>query len=229
MLESLDEEIKHRRQIQTDLELAKADREQLLNHFERERELRRRAEERHLNVEDELDLDKSALRSKLEELEGKMRYLDSRAQNYDDISRKAAENEDTLRSKYADLAKRHDETLQKYMNMAEENRSLRKMSNQATPVKEQKVFKKLIKFLNYYLKAPMRVTKQAPSTEVYNITIEGSEHSFNEQQQPQLEQTERDQYHQSSAVSFNQELKSKTGSDSSSEVPDDVKGMLHIN
>ena len=147
MLESLDEEIKHRRQIQTDLELAKADREQLLNHFERERELRRRAEERHLNVEDELDLDKSALRSKLEELEGKMRYLDSRAQNYDDISRKAAENEDTLRSKYADLAKRHDETLQKYMNMAEENRSLRKMSNQATPVKEQRVFKKLIKFL----------------------------------------------------------------------------------
>ena len=73
----------------------------------------------------------------------------------------------------------------------------------------------------------MRVTKQAPSTEVYNITIEGSEHSFNEQQQ--LEQTERDQYHQSSAVSFNQELKSKTGSDSSSEVPDDVKGILHIN
>ena len=75
---SLDEEIKHRRQIQTDLELAKADREQLLNHFERERELRRKAEERHLNVEDELDLDKSALRSKLEELEGKMRFVTSK-------------------------------------------------------------------------------------------------------------------------------------------------------
>ena len=58
LLEGLDEEIKIRRKIQTDLELAKADREQLLNHYERERELRRKAEERHLNVEDELDLDK---------------------------------------------------------------------------------------------------------------------------------------------------------------------------
>ena len=58
LLEGLDEEIKHRRQIQTDLELARADREQLLNHYERERELRRKAEERHMNVEDELDLDK---------------------------------------------------------------------------------------------------------------------------------------------------------------------------
>ena len=89
LLESLDEEIKHRRQIQTDLELAKADREQLLNHFERERELRRKAEERHLNVEDELDLDKSALRSKLEELEGKMRFVNtvdySYKSNYSDI------------------------------------------------------------------------------------------------------------------------------------------------
>ena len=39
MLENLDEEIKHRRETQTELELAKADREQLLNHYEREREV----------------------------------------------------------------------------------------------------------------------------------------------------------------------------------------------
>ena len=73
----------------------------------------------------------------LEELEGKMRYLDSRAQNYDDISRKAAENEDTLKLKYADLARRHNETLQKYSTMQAENRSLREQSNQSTPVKEK--------------------------------------------------------------------------------------------
>ena len=73
----------------------------------------------------------------LEELEGKMRYLDSRAQNYDDISRKAAENEDTLKLKYADLARRHNETLQKYSSMQAENRSLREQSNQSTPVKEK--------------------------------------------------------------------------------------------
>ena len=39
-MECLDEEIKHRRETQTELELAKADREQLLNHYEREREVK---------------------------------------------------------------------------------------------------------------------------------------------------------------------------------------------
>jgi len=39
MLECLDEEIKNRRETQTELELAKADREQLLNHYERERDV----------------------------------------------------------------------------------------------------------------------------------------------------------------------------------------------
>ena len=69
------------------------------------------------------------------------------------------------------------------------------------------------------------MTKQTSNTEVYNITIEGSEHSFTEQQLDE-QQSETDQYGASSSggVSFNQELKSKTGSDSSSEVPDDVKG-----
>ena len=79
----------------------------------------------------------------LEELEGKMRYLDSRAQNYDDISRKAAENEDTLKLKYADLARRHNETLQKYSSMQAENRSLREQSNQSTPVKEKVIKSKV--------------------------------------------------------------------------------------
>ena len=72
-----------------------------------------------------------------------MRYLDSRAQNYDDISRKAAENEDTLKLKYADLARRHNETLQKYSSMQAENRSLREQSNQSTPVKEKVIKSKV--------------------------------------------------------------------------------------
>ena len=83
---------------------------------------------------DELDLDKSDLRNKLEELEGKTRYLESRAQNNDYISKKAAENEDLMRLKYADLAKRHDDVLAKYMGIQEENKILRKLQN--TPSNE---------------------------------------------------------------------------------------------
>ena len=91
-----------------------------------------------MTVEDEADLDKTTLRSKLEELEGKLRFLDTRAQNYDDINKKASETEDSLKLKYADLSKRHDETLQKYIFSVEENRSLRS-SQTSTPIKEQKV------------------------------------------------------------------------------------------
>ena len=68
----------------------------------------------------------------------------------------------------------------------------------------------------------MRISKASPSTEVYNITIEGSEtsfdnHSIESGQSSQIIAPEQ-------GLSFNQELKAKNGSDSSSEVPDDVKG-----
>ena len=212
-MEGLDEEIKARRKIQTDLELAKADREQLLNHYERERELRRKAEERHLNVEDELDLDKTALRGKLEELERQTKYLESRAQNYDDLSRKATENEDNMRLKYADLAKRHDETLAKYLGVAEENKILKKFAQTSTPNKD-------------VTKAPFRSSHVAsPSTEVYNITIDGSDKSFDGRFADEFE-TARPA--PSFARSLNEELKiadiKKEGSDSSSEIPEDLKG-----
>ena len=101
-------------------------------------QLRRRAEELNMTVEDEADLDKSALTTKLEKLEHRLTFLDSRAQNYDDLTRKAAETEEEMKYKYADLSKRHDETLQKYINTVEENRSLR-TSQTSTPIKEQRV------------------------------------------------------------------------------------------
>ena len=86
-----------------------------------------------------------------------MRYLDSRAQNYDDISRKAAENEDTLKLKYADLARRHNETLQKYSTMQAENRSLREQSNQSTPVKEKVIRLEFEKYFSLSFWCKMRV------------------------------------------------------------------------
>jgi len=157
LLETLDEEIKQRRTCQTELELAKADREQLLNHYERERELRKKAEEYQFIAEDEADLDKSALQEQLEDLEGRLRHLDTKAQNYDDISRRTAETEDQLKHKYAELSKRHAEILQKYIGLSEENKSLRS-SQGSTPLHETQRTK---------------VTKGSPEsvTETYNINI----------------------------------------------------------
>ena len=74
---------------------------------------------------------------------------------------------------------------------------------------------------------PMRISKQSPSTEVYNITIEGSERSFVDENSGDGE-TEAPSVDFETGTSFNQEIKSKNGSDSSSEVPDDVKGNFKI-
>ena len=71
---------------------------------------------------------------------------------------------------------------------------------------------------------PMRISKASPSTEVYNITIEGSETSFDNHS---IESGQSSQIiAPDQGLSFNQELKTKNGSDSSSEVPDDVKGKI---
>ena len=92
-----------------------------------------------MSVEDEAELDKSVLRTKLEELEHKIKFLDSRAQTKDDLTRTDAETMNDMRHRYADLSKRHDEMLQRYMSTVEENRSLRTTSNFTSTPKEQKV------------------------------------------------------------------------------------------
>ena len=68
----------------------------------------------------------------------------------------------------------------------------------------------------------MRVTKQQPSTEIYNITIEGGEDRI---EYAEGQETKSRVVEDPNSLSISSEI--KTGSDSSSELPDDVKGMYY--
>ena len=62
------------------------------NDCDSQREARRLAQERHLTIEDELDLEKIYLKSTIEDQKTKMFYLESRAQNYDYIAKQAKDS-----------------------------------------------------------------------------------------------------------------------------------------
>ena len=63
------------------------------------------------------------------------------------------------------------------------------------------------------------MSKQQPSTEIYNITIEGGEDRI---EYAEGEETKTRIVEDPNSLSISSEI--KTGSDSSSELPDDVKG-----
>lgn len=218
LLETLDEEIKNRRSCQTELELAKADREQLLNHFERERDLRKKAEESQFIAEDEADLDKSTLQTQLDDLEGRLRYLDTRAQNYDDVTRRAVETEDHLKQKYADLSRRHDETLQKYINSIEENKSLR-TSQVSTPMKDSKP--------NRFETNTKIIRTEAP-IESYHVNIIGGENIvevIDSHNSSSSDRERRLEHNRSLEEELNDSLQQSPYTDSS-DIPEDVQDLI---
>lgn len=65
------------------------------------------------------------------------------------------------------------------------------------------------------------MTKQQPSTEIYNITIEGGEDRI---EYAEGEETKTRIVEDPNSLSISSEI--KTGSDSSSELPDDVKELV---
>ena len=69
----------------------------------------------------------------------------------------------------------------------------------------------------------LRVSKQQPSTEIYNITIEGGEDRI---EYAEGEETKTRIVEDPNSLSISSEI--KTGSDSSSELPDDVKGKSNV-
>merc|ERR1712131_471239 len=92
----------------------------------------------------------------------------------------------------------------------EENKILRKLQNTpSNEVSSQQNPKK------------MRVSKQQPSTEIYNITIEGGEDRI---EYAEGEETKTRIVEDPNSLSISSEI--KTGSDSSSELPDDVKELV---
>uniref|UniRef100_A0A3Q3VXJ0 Uncharacterized protein n=1 Tax=Mola mola TaxID=94237 RepID=A0A3Q3VXJ0_MOLML len=109
VLENLDSVCAVNQDHEVELELLKEDNEQLVTQYEREKALRKHAEERYIVFEDSQDGEKKDLQCRLVTLESHTRQLEFKIKNYADQISRFEEREAELKKEYNGLHQRHTE------------------------------------------------------------------------------------------------------------------------
>ncbi|KAM4715801.1 C-Jun-amino-terminal kinase-interacting protein 4 [Anableps anableps] len=119
LLENLDSVFAANKEHVVELELLKEDNEQLVTQYEREKALRKHAEERYIALEDSQDGEKKDLQCRLATLESHTRQLELKTKNYADQISRFEEREAELKREYNALHQRHTEMIHSYMEHLE--------------------------------------------------------------------------------------------------------------
>ncbi|KAM9296617.1 C-Jun-amino-terminal kinase-interacting protein 4 [Gastrophryne carolinensis] len=119
VLENLDSVFTEKREHEVELELLREDNEQLITQYEREKALRKHAEEKFIEFEDVQEQDKKELQVRVESLESQIRQLELKAKNYADQISRLEEREAELKKEYNSLHQRHSEMIHNYMEHLE--------------------------------------------------------------------------------------------------------------
>ncbi|XP_075034219.1 C-Jun-amino-terminal kinase-interacting protein 4 isoform X2 [Mixophyes fleayi] len=119
VLENLDAVFAENQEHEVELELLKEDNEQLITQYEREKALRKHAEEKFIEFEDLQEQDKKDLQVHVENLESQTRQLELKAKNYADQISRLEEREAELKKEYNSLHQRHSEMIHNYMEHLE--------------------------------------------------------------------------------------------------------------
>ncbi|PIO58214.1 hypothetical protein TELCIR_20355, partial [Teladorsagia circumcincta] len=93
VLEALDLAFLEREEAAVDQEMLKEDNEQLVTQYEREKQLRKQAEQKYMEIEDNLIGQNKELEAKIESLESIMRMLELKAKNASDHASRLEERE----------------------------------------------------------------------------------------------------------------------------------------
>uniref|UniRef100_A0A4W3JLU6 C-Jun-amino-terminal kinase-interacting protein 4 n=1 Tax=Callorhinchus milii TaxID=7868 RepID=A0A4W3JLU6_CALMI len=109
VLENLDAVFAANQEHEVELELLKEDNEQLITQYEREKALRKHAEEKFIEFEDSQEQEKKDLQVRVEVLESQTRQLELKAKNYADQIGRLEERESELKKEYNALHQRHTE------------------------------------------------------------------------------------------------------------------------
>uniref|UniRef100_A0A8B9J1C6 Mitogen-activated protein kinase 8 interacting protein 3 n=1 Tax=Amazona collaria TaxID=241587 RepID=A0A8B9J1C6_9PSIT len=109
VLENLDSVLTDNQEHEVELELLREDNEQLLTQYEREKALRKQAEEKFIEFEDALEQEKKELQIQVEHLEFQTRQLELKAKNYADQISRLEERESEMKKEYNALHQRHTE------------------------------------------------------------------------------------------------------------------------
>ncbi|XP_078519098.1 C-Jun-amino-terminal kinase-interacting protein 3 [Lissotriton helveticus] len=122
VLENLDSVLTENQEHEVELELLKEDNEQLLTQYEREKALRKQAEEKFIEFEDALEQEKKDLQILVETLELQSRQLELKAKNYADQATRLEERESEMKKEYNALHQRHTEMIQTYVEHIERSK-----------------------------------------------------------------------------------------------------------
>ncbi|KAF7659415.1 hypothetical protein LDENG_00298260 [Lucifuga dentata] len=119
VLENLDSVFAENQEHEVELELLKEDNEQLITQYEREKALRKHAEEKFIEFEDTHEQEKKDLQTHVDRMESHSRQLELKIKNYADQIGRLEERELELKKEYNSLHQRHTEMIHNYMEHVE--------------------------------------------------------------------------------------------------------------
>ncbi|XP_033945391.1 sperm associated antigen 9a isoform X3 [Pseudochaenichthys georgianus] len=119
VLENLDSVFAENQEHEVELELLKEDNEQLITQYEREKALRKHAEEKFIEFEDTHEQDKKDLQNHVDRMESHSRQLELKIKNYADQIARLEERELELKKEFNSLHQRHTEMIHNYMEHVE--------------------------------------------------------------------------------------------------------------
>ncbi|XP_032394556.1 C-Jun-amino-terminal kinase-interacting protein 3 isoform X5 [Etheostoma spectabile] len=129
VLENLDAVLTENQEHEVELELLKEDNEQLITQYEREKALRKQAEEKFIEFEDALEAEKKDLQVQVEFLELQAKQQELKTKNYSDQITRLEERESDMKKEYNALHQRHTEMIQTYVEHIERSKMQQAGSN----------------------------------------------------------------------------------------------------
>ena len=124
LLEGLDQALQDKQECDVEVELLRDDNEQLLTQYEREKQLRKVAEQKYLEVEDSVEGEKKELQEKTESLESIVRMIELKAKNSADHVLRLEEKESEFKKEYNKLHERYTELFRTHMDYMERTKIL---------------------------------------------------------------------------------------------------------
>ncbi|CAG0887550.1 unnamed protein product [Cyprideis torosa] len=124
VLECLDISTMENQEHEVELELLREDNEQLATQYERERQLRKSAEEKLLRIEDAADEEKRGLQAKVQSMESIMKMFEIKQRNSADQVARFEEKEQETKMEYSKLHSRYTDLLRTHMDYMERTRMM---------------------------------------------------------------------------------------------------------
>ncbi|XP_025087781.1 C-Jun-amino-terminal kinase-interacting protein 4-like isoform X19 [Pomacea canaliculata] len=124
ILENLDGAYVEKQELDVEIELLREDNEQLLTQYEREKQLRKGAEQKYLEMEDAVEGEKKDLEDKVESLESIVRMLELKSKNAADHVSRLEEKEAEMKKEYSKLHERYTELFKTHMDYMERTKIL---------------------------------------------------------------------------------------------------------